>query len=32
LYHLGLTKHGLPKHPLYISYKQKPLIWKHFNV
>ena len=32
LYHLGLTKHGLPKHPLYISYKQKPLIWKHFNL
>ena len=27
LYHLGLTKDGSPKHPLYISYKQKPIKW-----
>lgn len=24
---LGLTKHGHPKHPLYISYDQQPLPW-----
>lgn len=27
LYHLGLTKSGDPKHPLYISYTQKPELW-----
>ena len=27
LYHLGLTKGGLPKHPLYISYAQQPVPW-----
>jgi hypothetical protein len=27
LYHLGLSKNGFPKHPLYISYAQKPLRW-----
>lgn len=27
LYHLGLTKHGHPKHPLYIAYTQQPEIW-----
>lgn len=24
---LGLTKDGHPKHPLYISYSQQPIIW-----
>lgn len=24
---LGLTKHGHPKHPLYISYSQRPVTW-----
>ena len=28
LYHLGLSKAGHPKHPLYISYAQKPLLWR----
>lgn len=27
LYHLGLTKAGHPKHPLYISYTQQPEMW-----
>ncbi|MDP5366183.1 MAG: DUF1643 domain-containing protein [Paracoccaceae bacterium] len=27
LHHLGLTKDGHPKHPLYISYDQKPIPW-----
>lgn len=27
LYHLGLSKAGHPKHPLYISYSQQPEIW-----
>lgn len=27
LHTLGLTKHGHPKHPLYISYKQPPVAW-----
>ena len=26
LYHLGLTKDGHPKHPLYIAYRQNPLL------
>lgn len=26
-YHLGLTKDGHPKHPLYISYAQSPERW-----
>lgn len=25
---LGLSKHGHPKHPLYISYRQQPIIWQ----
>lgn len=25
--HLGLSKHGHPKHPLYISYETKPVDW-----
>ncbi|MFY0693327.1 MAG: DUF1643 domain-containing protein [Paracoccaceae bacterium] len=27
LYHLGLSKAGHPKHPLYISYAQQPILW-----
>lgn len=27
LYHLGLSKAGHPRHPLYIPYTQKPLLW-----
>ncbi|WP_170603046.1 DUF1643 domain-containing protein [Ruegeria arenilitoris] len=27
LFHLGLTKDGHPKHPLYIAYSQKPERW-----
>jgi len=27
LHHLGLTKDGHPKHPLYISYSQQPQKW-----
>ncbi len=27
VYHLGLSKAGHPKHPLYIAYAQKPQIW-----
>ncbi|MFN3953770.1 MAG: DUF1643 domain-containing protein [Pararhodobacter sp.] len=27
LFHLGLSKHGHPKHPLYIGYHQQPQIW-----
>lgn len=26
-YHLGLTKAGAPKHPLYIAYAQQPVLW-----
>lgn len=26
-YHLGLSKAGHPKHPLYISYTQEPQLW-----
>ncbi len=28
LYHLGLSKAGHPKHPLYIAYSQKPMLWR----
>lgn len=28
LFHLGLTKAGHPKHPLYISYSQAPIAWR----
>ncbi len=28
LYHLGLTKAGHPKHPLYIAYSQQPQLWE----
>ncbi len=27
LHHLGLTKAGHPKHPLYIGYKVQPVAW-----
>ena len=27
LFHLGLSKAGHPKHPLYISYDTKPTLW-----
>lgn len=27
LYHLGLTKEGHPRHPLYLSYATKPQLW-----
>lgn len=28
LYHLGLSKNGYPKHPLYLAYKSKPILWR----
>ncbi|UWQ37459.1 DUF1643 domain-containing protein [Leisingera aquaemixtae] len=28
LYHLGLSKAGHPKHPLYIAYSQQPQLWQ----
>lgn len=28
LYHLGLTKDGQPKHPLYIGYDRQPELWE----
>lgn len=27
LWHLGLTRHGQPKHPLYIGYDVQPALW-----
>ena len=27
IYHLGLTKAGHPKHPLYLSYATQPQLW-----
>jgi hypothetical protein len=27
VFHLGLTKAGHPKHPLYIAYTQQPELW-----
>ena len=27
LHHLGLTKDGHPKHPLYIGYATRPVLW-----
>jgi len=26
--HLGLSKQGHPKHPLYIAYSQQPETWR----
>ena len=28
LYHLGLSKAGHPKHPLYLPYQQQPVLWQ----
>jgi len=28
LWHLGLSKAGHPKHPLYIAYDQQPQLWR----
>lgn len=28
LYHLGLSKAGHPKHPLYIGYQVQPVLWE----
>ena len=28
LYHLGLSKAGHPKHPLYIAYTEQPQLWE----
>ncbi len=27
LYHLGLSKEGHPKHPLYLTYRKAPQLW-----
>ncbi|MGB0440996.1 MAG: DUF1643 domain-containing protein, partial [Paracoccaceae bacterium] len=27
LHHLGLTKAGHPRHPLYVSYATQPQLW-----
>ncbi|WP_378941448.1 DUF1643 domain-containing protein [Paracoccus sp. R86501] len=27
LFHLGLTKAGMPRHPLYVAYRQGPVPW-----
>ncbi|MEP5728672.1 MAG: DUF1643 domain-containing protein [Sulfitobacter sp.] len=29
LFHLGLSKAGHPKHPLYLPYAQQPVAWHH---
>ena len=31
LYHLGLSKAGHPKHPLYIAYTEQPRLWETAN-
>ena len=28
VYHLGLSKEGHPKHPLYLPYAQQPILWE----
>ncbi|MDC0737955.1 DUF1643 domain-containing protein [Cognatishimia sp. SS12] len=28
IYHFGLTKHGHPRHPLYVAYAQQPIRWE----
>ncbi len=28
LYHLGLTRAGHPRHPLYVSYARQPELWR----
>ncbi|MEM6304936.1 MAG: DUF1643 domain-containing protein [Pseudomonadota bacterium] len=30
LFHLGLTKAGHPRHPLYLRYGQEPVLWVPF--
>lgn len=32
LYHLGLSKAGHPKHPLYIGYQVQPVEWRNADV
>lgn len=32
LFHLGLSKAGHPKHPLYIAYTQQPELWEPAHV
>ncbi|MEM8730291.1 MAG: DUF1643 domain-containing protein [Pseudomonadota bacterium] len=27
IHHLGLTKDGHPRHPLYIAYRHRPVLW-----
>ena len=27
IYHLGLTRDGHPRHPLYIAYSARPMLW-----
>lgn len=27
LFHLGLSRHGHPRHPLYVPYAQQPILW-----
>lgn len=29
LFHLGMTKDGHPRHPLYVAYTQQPVAWQH---
>ena len=31
VFHLGLSKAGHPKHPLYITYAQQPIAWSDLN-
>lgn len=28
LHHLGLSKEGHPRHPLYVPYAQRPMLWE----
>lgn len=32
LFHLGLSKAGHPKHPLYLPYAQQPMCWPVSNI
>src|SRR5690606_25842541 len=31
IFHLGLTKEGHPRHPLYIAYSEQPRQWADMN-
>ncbi len=31
IHHLGLTKHGHPRHPLYIAYSEQPQPWEDLH-